>query len=114
MALTEGLRAGSDIIKYEAPCRYSRKKVTISDGEVVAIGSILEKDGDEWIVCTTAANAAGIALEAASPDGDSADIVAIVRHAIVISDNLDYNSVDEDDINAALEDLGIVIEDALA
>lgn len=112
--LEEGAYPGSDIIKYEAPSQYSREVVTLTDGEEVVVGSILEVAASKMIACTTEANAVAIALEAAAPDGADCEIVALVRHAIVITDNLDFTtaSLTKADVVAALKAVGIVCVDA--
>ena len=102
MLLSEGKKAG-DVVRYEAPALYSREQVTIPAGETVVIGSLLEVSGDNHVVCTTGASAAGIALTAASPgQGESAQVPMLRRHAVVDRAGIDFGGLDAAGITAAI------------
>jgi len=113
----EKIYAG-DVVVWEEEFGYCREVLTITDGEVVVPGSLLDESGGDYVVATTAAAIAAIALEYASPEGETADIVCLVRGpAIVSPDFLDTTSLTSDtstrlaDTAAQLITLGIKVTD---
>lgn len=102
----------SDIIKYEAGFDFSREVKTLALNQTVSLGEVLEPDSDNVKVLATAANATCVALEAVTTGAvDTAKILCAVRHCILVRENLTYNSEDEDDTDAILAALGIVVRE---
>lgn len=109
----EGKTVGDVVVAEVLPgFEYSRETSTITDGEDVNVGTILELSGAEYIVCTTGANAVRVAIEEANPSGTTGAAVSMVRTSII-----DYANVDWGTLNAAgklaavaaLEALGILV-----
>ncbi len=80
-----------DLLKYEAPNRYSREVATIAAGQNLPLGTVLgsnTSDGKHYVIDPTATDgtetAIGVlanAIDASNADRD--DAIVIVRHAIV-------------------------------
>lgn len=116
----------SDVVKYEAPCEYSREAITVASGEgKVSVGTVLQKNtstGKYEKLDYTAASGddaasvgTGAAVAAFDADATSADAktVAIVRHAIVVGEELIFpDGIDSDskaEVIGDLESLGIIV-----
>lgn len=90
-ALTEGLNVG-DLILMEGDLAFSTDEVTVADGEVLTIGSVIgiqTADGKAYVLAPAAVDgtevAAGVMREAAAPSGADVTARAIVRHSILKS-----------------------------
>ena len=116
----------SDVVKYEAPCEYSREAITVASGEgKISVGTVLQKNtstGKYEKLDYTAASGndaasvgTGAAVAAFDADATSADAktVAIVRHAIVVGEELIFpDGIDSDskaEVIGDLESLGIIV-----
>jgi len=111
--LNEG-RVIGDLIKFEEDQRYSREIVTINASNTIIIGTPLMPVGDGLAKVTIGNEAlvTAVALEAVTTDAEStAQIIAVVRHAIIIEDFLDVGTATLADVVAALTALGIVCRD---
>ena len=98
-----------DVIKYEGPYGYSRKKVTITSGQNLNIGDILETVTGKKVILATAGNADSIMLEdTGGALGADAEMWVLVRHAMFDDDQVNYNGKTKATVDAALEALGMV------
>ena len=115
----------SDVVRYEAPCEYSREAITIASGEgKISVGTVLQKNTStgkyEKLVYTAASGdnapsvGTGAAVAAFDADATDADAitVAIVRHAIVVGEGLIFpDGIDAEakaEVIGDLESLGII------
>jgi phosphoheptose isomerase len=112
MAVSEGTVIG-DVVKFEEDQMYSRKTCSVGTSQTLVIGTICETSGGNKIIVGTAANADSICLEAVVTTGSVGEALFLVRHAQVVDTNLDYNGETAATVNAALEALGIVVQDGL-
>jgi len=101
-------RVLSEILKYEAPNRYSRETKTLSTNQTISLGEVLEDDGSNVKAGAVAGNIKYIAAEAVTTTSATADIAVIARNAIVDKSLLTYNSLTEATVDAALEAVGIL------
>jgi len=102
----------NDLVKMEGDLRFSRENLTITDGQTIVVGALLEASGSNYVVCTTGASAAAVALEAAAPSGADGIAVGMVRHGIVAYDAIDWGALDaagKTAAIAALKALGILV-----
>ncbi len=100
----------TDVVKYEAPSRYSRRIMTLAISQTISLGEVLEMSSTSVVALATAASAVAIALEAVTTGaGATANILCLVRHGVTIRENLTYNSEDEDETDAALRAVGIEV-----
>jgi hypothetical protein len=87
---TEGLNLG-DILKYEAPNLYSRDQVTVTAGQVLALGAVvgvITASSKVKVVDPSASDgsevAAGVLIQAVDANlADRDDGLIVARHAIV-------------------------------
>ena len=120
----------SDVVRYEAPCEYSREAITIASGEgKISVGTVLQKntssgkyeklkytavsgEGNNAFAASIGTGAAVAAFDADATDAD-AKTVAIVRHAIVVGEELIFpDGIDAEaktEVIGDLESLGIII-----
>ena len=98
-----------DVVKYEAPLGYSREKVTITSGQNLQIGDILETATGKKIILATPANADSIMLEdTGGALGGDAEHWVLARHSMYDDGQVDYNSQTKATTDAALKALGII------
>ncbi len=106
---TEGLVL-SDVIKFEEESRFSREVLTLAASQTISMGEVLQASGDNVVALASAASASAVALEAVTTGvGVTSDILCAVRHCVLTRENLTYNSEDEDDTDAVLKALGMVV-----
>ncbi len=103
-----------DVLLYEAGMDYSRKTVTIPDGQAVEIGTVVKADGGPLAAAADGALARGVViypLNGVAADATGADRRAVIihTHAIVKSQFLNFGSGTEADARAALEAAGVQI-----
>ena len=80
-----------DLLKYEAPNRYSREVATIAAGQNLPLGTVLgsnTSDGKHYVIDPAATDgtetAVGVLAHAIdASNADREDAIVIVRHAIV-------------------------------
>ncbi len=91
-AISEPTRIG-DLIKYEAPQRYSREQETVLNGQTLELGAVVGKvtATDKLVELAPAASdgsevAYGVLVEDAAPSGADGQAVVIRRHAM-LADN---------------------------
>ena len=89
-AITEQNNLG-DLLKYEAPNRYSRDVATIAAGQNLPLGTVLGRnttDGKHYAIDPTATDGTEAAIGVLANDidatnADRSDAILIARHAIV-------------------------------
>lgn len=118
-SITEGNYL-NDWLKWEQESRYSREKVTIAASQTIVTGRVLGKitaSGQYAIFDQDAVDgtetAAGIAVgEYTTGAGETCEGVAIVRDALVVEDNLvfesDIDAAEQAAAMASLKTLGII------
>lgn len=89
MATTQTKGVG-DIVAYETPLEYCRKRITVATSQTVKVGSPLDLNGGASsnagvITSGNEANADAIALEAATTSGSTTTIMALVRGPCVVN-----------------------------
>ncbi len=80
-----------DLLKYEAPNRYSREAVTVAAGQNLALGTVLARKGVDqklYALAPTATDGTETAVAVLTADTDALlvdreDALAILRHAVV-------------------------------
>ena len=115
------IKTYSDVVVFEGDNKYSKDKIVVADGETVALGDVLGKKtstGEFFPLDTAAADgteiAAAVATTKKTGSSGTADVMAIVRHAIVTGENLGWpDSISEGDKNIAIDQLkaiGVVVD----
>jgi len=121
-AITQAKNLG-DLLKYEAPSRYSRDVVTVAAGQNLLLGTVLGRtaDGKLYALNPAATDGTEIAVGVLGNDVDATLIdrgaVMIARHAIVARSALIWPSGITDAQKAAAEAqlaaAGILVRDAV-
>ncbi len=113
-----------DLLKYEAPNRYSREAVTLASGENLALGTVVGRttaDGKYHALSPAATDgtetAAGVlADDVDATGGDRSDALLIARHAIVALDTVIWpegiTAPQKALAEAQLTALGILVRDS--
>lgn len=115
-----------DVVKYEET-EYSRENVFVAKGNgKLAIGTVLEATADgkyiplsytpattDPVAAAKTGTPAAVLISEIDTTDDDVRAVAIVRHAIVVEQELVFNFTDTDvlpDVYADLKSLGIVVK----
>jgi len=101
----------SDLVRYEAPYRFSREVMTVKTGADLAFGEVCKDDtGQAPLAGTDETDANAIHIgDPITTAGAGATSLFLVRHCIVSKNELTYSGgVTEATVDSTLKGLGII------